>query len=112
MNNTRLEIFRNDLIHILDLDNLRHYIDDEAYSVDYQIESYFKLYHPEYKIVFCAVAGELMSKSDDDFAFTYSVVAEREDTLINVMMQHDWYNGSTITVSDCKPLKIQTIPEH
>jgi len=53
-----------------------------------------------------------MSKSDDDFAFTYSVVAEREDTLINVMMQHDWYNGSTITVSDCKPLKIQTIPEH
>lgn len=109
MNNTRLEIFRNDLVKILDFDNLRHYIDDEGHTLDKQIEAYFKLYHPEYNIIFCAVAGELTS---DDSALTYSIVAEREDTLINVMIQHDWYMGVTITVSESKALKIQTIPKH
>ena len=39
MNTTKFEIFRNDLVKILDFDNIRHYIDDEAYSVDKQIEA-------------------------------------------------------------------------
>ena len=103
MNTTKLEIFRNDLIKILDFDNLRHYIDDEAYSRDKQIEAYFKLYHPEYKIVFCAVAGDPF---DREFSSSYSIVAKREDILIHVVMHNDWDNGLT-TVSECIPLKTQ-----
>mgnify|MGYP006998735688 CR=1 FL=1 len=112
MNTTKLEIFRNDLVKILDFDNLRHYIDDEAYSVDTQIEAYFKLYHPEYKIIFCAVAGDPLS---GEFSFSYSVVARREDTLIHVMVHNDWDDDLT-TVSESKPLiaknKTQANPIH
>ena len=103
MNTTKLEIYRNALIKILDYDNLRHYIDDEAYS---------KLYHPEYQIIFCAVSGDPM---DGEFSFAYSIVAKREDTLIHVMIHNDWDNGIT-TVSECKPLiaknKTQSNPIH
>lgn len=112
MNTTKLEIYRNALIKILDYDNLRHYIDDEAYSTDKQIEAYFKLYHPEYQIIFCAVSGDPL---DGEFSFAYSIVAKREDTLIHVMIHNDWDNGIT-TVSECKPLitknKAQANPIH
>ena len=107
MNTTKLEIFRNDLVKILDFDNIRHYIDDEAYSVDTQIEAYFKLYHPEYKIIFCAVAGDPLS---GEFSFAYSIVAKREDTLIHVMVHNDWEDGLNI-VSESKLLKTQNKPQ-
>ncbi len=107
MNDTRLEIFRNDLVKILDFDNIRHYIDDEAYSVDKQIEAYFKLYHPEYKIIFCAASGDPLS---GEFSFAYSIVAKREDTLIHVMVHNDWEDGLNI-VSESKLLKTQNKPQ-
>lgn len=107
MNTTKLEIFRNDLVKILDFDNLRHYIDDEAYSVDTQIEAYFKLYHPEYKIIFCAASGDPLS---GEFSFAYSIVAKREDTLIHVMVHNDWEDGLNI-VSESKLLKTQNKPQ-
>lgn len=107
MNTTKLEIFRNDLVKILDFDNLRHYIDDEAYSIDTQIEAYFKLYHPEYKIIFCAASGDPLS---GEFSFAYSIVAKREDTLIHVMVHNDWEDGLNI-VSESKLLKTQNKPQ-
>jgi hypothetical protein len=103
MNTTKFEIYRNDLVKILDFDNIRHYIDDEAYSVDKQIEAYFKLYHPEYNIIFCAASGDPLS---GEFSFAYSVVAKREDVLIHVMVHNDW-DDCLNTVSEIRPLKNQ-----
>ena len=103
MNTTKFEIYRNDLVNILDFDNLRHYIDDEAYSVDKQIEAYFKLYHPEYNMILGGAAGEPLSGK---LSFADSVGAKREDVLIHVMVHNDW-DDCTNTVSEIQPLKNQ-----
>ena len=67
-----------------------------------------KLYHPEYKIIFCAASGDPLS---GELSFAYSIVARREDVLIHVMVHNDW-DDCLNTVSEFWPLKTQTNYEH